>query len=66
MENCGSFKSFGFIYIYRLLVANPCNARASCEIGLLVKIKLPNLLKIYLWEINSNLIKIYLVLVLLD
>ena len=49
-----------------ILVANPCNARASCEIGLLVKNNLPNLLKIYLWKINPNLIKIYLVLVLLD
>ena len=49
-----------------LLVANPCNARASCEIGLLVKNNLPNLLKIYLQKINPNLIKIYLVLVLLD
>ena len=58
MENCENFRGFDYIYI---LVANPCNARASCEIGLLVKDNLSNLLKI-----NPNLIKIYLVLVLLD
>ena len=27
VENCESFKGFGFIYI---LVANPCDARESC------------------------------------
>ena len=58
MENCENFRGFDYIYI---LVVNPCNARASCEIGLLVKDNLSNLLKI-----NPNLIKIYLVLVLLD
>ena len=63
MENCENFRGFNYIHI---LVANPCNARASCEIGLLVKDNLSNLLKIYLRKINPNLIKIYLVLVLLD
>ena len=43
MENCENFRGFDYIYI---LVANPCNARASCEIGLLVKDNLSNLLKI--------------------
>ena len=59
-------QGFYWIRILYILVANLCNARASCEIGLLVKNNLPNLLKIYLQKINLNLIKIYLVLVLLD
>ena len=34
------------VFAFYILVANPCNARASCEIGLLVKDNLSNLLKI--------------------
>ena len=60
------YLGFGGLQVSSELVANPCNARASCEIGLHVKDNLSNLLKIYLRKINPNLIKIYLVLVLLD
>ena len=52
MENCGSFKSFGFIYIYRIYIDNNNNVVVVVVVQFwLVYCKIEEIVRSILWSV---------------